>query len=76
MNVADSDWLTRSLVARGWTPAAEEEAQVFVVTTCSVREKPEQKVYSLLGRLKEYADKNPKIFAAVDGCYSDRKSVV
>lgn len=72
MNVADSDWLTRSLVARGWTPAAEEEAQVFVVTTCSVREKPEQKVYSLLGRLKEYADRNPEVFAAVGGCVAQQ----
>ena len=51
MNVADADWLTQALVSRGRTEAADSDAQVFVVTTCSVREKPEQKVYSLLGRL-------------------------
>lgn len=72
MNVADSDWLTRSLVARGWTPVAEDAAQVFVVTTCSVREKPEQKVYSLLGRLKEYADRDPEVFVAVGGCVAQQ----
>lgn len=72
MNVADSDWLTQALVSRGWTPVPENEAQVFVVTTCSVREKPEQKVYSLLGRLKEYADGNPEVFVAVGGCVAQQ----
>lgn len=72
MNVADSDWLTQALVSRGWTPVDEPEAQVFVVTTCSVREKPEQKVYSLLGRLKGYADRNPEVFVAVGGCVAQQ----
>ena len=72
MNVADSDWLTQALVSRGWTPVDEPEAEVFIVTTCSVREKPEQKVYSLLGRLKGYADRNPGAFVAVGGCVAQQ----
>ena len=72
MNVADSDWLTQALVSRGWTPVDEPEAQVFVVTTCSVREKPEQKVYSLLGRLKGFADRSPEVFVAVGGCVAQQ----
>lgn len=72
MNVADSDWLTQVLSARGWIPTAEEDAQVFIVNTCSVREKPEQKVYSLLGRLKSYLDSNPEIFVAVGGCVAQQ----
>jgi len=72
MNVADADWLTQSLVSRGWTEAGESDAQVFVVTTCSVREKPEQKVYSLLGRLKSYADRSPDVFVAVGGCVAQQ----
>lgn len=72
MNVADGDWLTQSLVSRGWTQAPEADAQVFVVTTCSVREKPEQKVYSLLGRLKAYVDRNPDVFVAVGGCVAQQ----
>ncbi|MDO9633214.1 MAG: hypothetical protein Q7I92_15045, partial [Humidesulfovibrio sp.] len=51
MNVGDSDWLARALVSRGWRQVAEEDAWLFVVNTCSVRDKPEQKVYSELGRL-------------------------
>ena len=72
MNVADADWLTQALVSRGWTEAAESDAQVFVVTTCSVREKPEQKVYSLLGRLKSHVDRDPNVFVAVGGCVAQQ----
>ncbi len=72
MNVADADWLTQALVSRGWAAVSEGEAQVFVVTTCSVREKPEQKVYSLLGRLKSHVDRNPDVFVAVGGCVAQQ----
>jgi tRNA-2-methylthio-N6-dimethylallyladenosine synthase len=72
MNVADSDWLSQALVSRGWTEVPEDEAQVFLVTTCSVREKPEQKVYSLLGRLKGYADRDPSVFVGVGGCVAQQ----
>jgi hypothetical protein len=37
-----------------------------------VREKPEQKVYSLLGRLKSHADRNPEVFVAVGGCVAQQ----
>lgn len=72
MNVADGHWLAQNLTSRGWTAVAEEDAQVFLITTCSVREKPEQKVYSLLGRLKEYVDQNPDVFVAVGGCVAQQ----
>ncbi|NDY58988.1 tRNA (N6-isopentenyl adenosine(37)-C2)-methylthiotransferase MiaB [Desulfovibrio sulfodismutans] len=72
MNVGDSDWLSRSLVAQGLTPAPENEADIFVVNTCSVREKPELKVYSILGRLAEYALEKPDLFIAVGGCVAQQ----
>ncbi len=72
MNVGDSDWLSRSLVAQGLTPAPEDEADIFVVNTCSVREKPELKVYSVLGRLAEYARENPDLLIAVGGCVAQQ----
>ena len=65
MNVADSDWLSRRLDALGWEKSPERDAEVFIVNTCSVRDKPEQKVYSVLGRLAEYRRDNPRAFAAV-----------
>ncbi len=42
MNVHDSQWLGGALRARGFAEAPLEDAQVVVVNTCSVREKPEQ----------------------------------
>lgn len=71
MNVHDSDWLIRAMESRGWEAVEESEAEVFVVNTCSVREKPEQKVYSVLGRLGALC-KTPGAFVAVGGCVAQQ----
>ena len=72
MNVHDSDWLARALESRGWVAAAEDEAQVYILNTCSVREKPEQKVYSELGRIAAHLRRDPAVFAAVGGCVAQQ----
>ncbi len=72
MNVGDSDWLARALVSRGWRQVAEDEAWLFVLNTCSVRDKPEQKVYSELGRLAAHGRKKPGLMAAVGGCVAQQ----
>ncbi|MDD3313812.1 tRNA (N6-isopentenyl adenosine(37)-C2)-methylthiotransferase MiaB [Pseudodesulfovibrio sp.] len=72
MNVHDSEWLARALEARGWEPAGEDEAQVYILNTCSVRDKPEQKVYSELGRVAAHLRRDPAVFAAVGGCVAQQ----
>lgn len=73
MNVNDSAWLARSLRARGFQETARpEDAGVIILNTCSVRDKPEQKVYSQLGRLRSIFDRNPEAFAAVGGCVAQQ----
>lgn len=72
MNVHDSDWLSRALKSRGWEEAGEEDAQVYVLNTCSVREKPEQKVYSELGRIGAHLKRDETVFAAVGGCVAQQ----
>lgn len=73
MNVSDSDWLGRSLMSMGFENTdSQDRADFFIINTCSVREKPEQKVYSLLGRLKSYHEKNPLVFACVGGCVAQQ----
>lgn len=52
MNVNDSAWLSRSLIGRGFIQESVENAQIILVNTCSVREKPEQKVLSTLGQIR------------------------
>ncbi len=69
MNVCDSEWLAQALEIRGWEPASEEEADAILVNTCSVREKPEQKVYSQLGRLRR---SNPGAVVGVGGCVAQQ----
>jgi len=55
MNVYDSEQMLRDLAAAGYVETHnDDEADIFVLNTCSVRDKPEQKVYSLLGRLKRH----------------------
>lgn len=72
MNVHDSQWLGRALMTRGFTEAPLEEAQVVVVNTCSVREKPEQKVISALGRIRQVTGGNPGVLVGVAGCVAQQ----
>ena len=72
MNVHDSQWLARALEARGFCEAPLEEAHVVVVNTCSVREKPEQKVMSTLGRIRQVTGNSPRVLVAVTGCVAQQ----
>ena len=72
MNVHDSHWLGRALNARGFFEAPLEDAQVVVVNTCSVREKPEQKVMSTLGRIRQVSGGNPAVLVCVAGCVAQQ----
>lgn len=73
MNVSDSDWLKRTLASRGFTECEKpEDASVFIVNTCSVREKPEQKVYSLLGRINVMTKGREDVIVAVGGCVAQQ----
>lgn len=71
MNVGDSQWIARSLRSCGWEEVPEAQADVILVNTCSVRDKPEQKVYSLLGRLAMIV-RETGAFVAVGGCVAQQ----
>jgi tRNA-2-methylthio-N6-dimethylallyladenosine synthase len=72
MNVHDSLWLKHSLELLGWRESSEDQADALILNTCSVRDKPEQKVYSHLGRLRDYWEHNPDILVAVGGCVAQQ----
>ena len=72
MNVNDSFWLSRSLTRLGFQETGFEDARIFILNTCSVREKPEQKVYSLLGRIRRATKNNPNALVAVGGCVAQQ----
>ncbi|MBQ9105254.1 MAG: MiaB/RimO family radical SAM methylthiotransferase, partial [Mailhella sp.] len=69
MNVNDSQWVARALERRGFEETSLEKTDVVFLNTCSVREKPEQKVYSALGRVYQA---NPRAVVGVAGCVAQQ----
>ena len=67
MNVYDSDRIRDILVAAGYRPVdpAQETVDVFILNTCSVREKPRQKVLAAIAQARAA---NPAVIVVVAGC--------
>jgi len=73
MNVHDSEKMAGSLAAMGYSPAETvEEADVYLMNTCSIREKAQEKVFSRIGVVKEL--KNEKdLLIGVAGCVAQQE---
>ncbi len=66
MNVYESDRIRDILMAGGHEPAGDADgADVLILNTCSVREKPRQKVVSAIAQAKAA---NPRLRVVVAGC--------
>ncbi len=73
MNVRDSDALAALLSENGHMMAAsEEEADIVIVNTCSVREKAEDKAIGKLGILTATKRLRPNRIIGVMGCMAQR----
>ncbi len=73
MNVRDSDILARRLRAKGLTEAeTEEEADVVIVNSCSVRGKAEDKALGKLGLLCATKRDRPNRVIGLTGCMAQR----
>ena len=73
MNEDDSSQIYSYLSGAGYEPALkEEDAEIFILVTCSVREKPENKALSKLGELNLLKAENPNIIIGVCGCMAQR----
>ena len=72
MNIYDSERVSALLINRGWTPVAEAgQADIIIINSCSVREKPLQKLFSCIGRyLPVIRKKGIKIF--IMGCVAQQ----
>jgi tRNA-2-methylthio-N6-dimethylallyladenosine synthase len=51
----------------------EEEADVILLNTCSIREKAQEKVFSQLGRWKQLKRDNPRVVIGVGGCVASQE---
>lgn len=73
MNEYDSLRVERVLAQDGYVLTSEPaEADVIFVNTCSVRAKAEQKVFSLLGRLRKLKNRKPSLVIIVGGCVAQQ----
>ncbi|MFW2439708.1 MAG: tRNA (N6-isopentenyl adenosine(37)-C2)-methylthiotransferase MiaB [Arenicellales bacterium] len=50
-----------------------EQADVLLLNTCSVREKAQEKVFSQLGRWREWKLENPELVIGVGGCVASQE---
>jgi tRNA-2-methylthio-N6-dimethylallyladenosine synthase len=50
-----------------------EHADILLLNTCSVRDKAQEKVFSLLGRWRELKEQRPNLIIAVGGCVASQE---
>ena len=50
-----------------------QEADVLLLNTCSVREKAQEKVFSMLGQWRELKQKRPELIIGVGGCVASQE---
>lgn len=77
MNAKDSEKLLGILTQIGYEETTkEEEADLIVYNTCTVRENANQKVFGRLGFLNSLKRKNPNLMIALCGCMMQEEAVV
>jgi tRNA-2-methylthio-N6-dimethylallyladenosine synthase len=73
MNEHDSERMLALLKGCGYQETKRpEEADVILVNTCTVRAKPEQKAYSLIGRFQQLKENNPALIVGIAGCVAQQ----
>lgn len=73
MNVADSEQIVQVLSQDYVLTRRPEEADLFLINTCAVRRKAEDKVRSLLGSLKALKRRRPGMLLGVGGCVAQQE---
>ncbi len=73
MNHADSQQMARYLAPEYEVTCRAEEADLYLINTCAIRRKSEEKLYSLLGSLKFLKARNPRLILGVGGCVAQQE---
>jgi tRNA-2-methylthio-N6-dimethylallyladenosine synthase len=73
MNVHDSEKVTALLEQSGLVSSgSEQDADLLVINTCSIRDKAEHQLYSDLGLLRAWKAERPGRIVAVGGCVAEQ----
>ncbi len=76
MNEHDSEVIAALLESMDYCrTASPEESDLIVINTCAVRQKPEDKVSSLLGKFYELKKEKPDLIIAVTGCMTQQEDL-
>ena len=74
MNRADSERMAGILEDLGWEATDDEDqADLILYNTCTIRDNAEQKVYSYLGRQAKRKHRNPALTLVVAGCVAQQE---
>lgn len=74
MNVHDSEKVSALLEGAGLVVSGgEQDADLLVINTCSIRDKAEHQLYSDLGLLRAWKAERPGRMVAVGGCVAEQQ---
>ena len=52
---------------------SEEQADLLILNTCSIREKAQERVFHQIGRWRKIKEKNPDLKIAIGGCVASQE---
>jgi len=74
MNENDSERMYSLLEMANFTPVTTpDQADLIIINSCSVREKPVHKVHSEVGTYRKLKEKNPNLKIGVGGCVGSQE---
>ncbi len=77
MSAKDGEKLQGILESCGYTVSEDEDdTDIILFTTCTVRENANQKLYGRIGRLKHQVERRPGMILGITGCMMQEKDEV
>jgi tRNA-2-methylthio-N6-dimethylallyladenosine synthase len=74
INQSDSERIAQAVARLDYVPTDQiEAADLLLLNTCSVRDKAEQKVYSVLGSWKVFKEQREGLIIGVGGCVAQQE---
>jgi len=74
MNVNDSEYIIGQLEQLGYSRTRDIfKSDLILLNTCCVRENVEQKIYSLISKIKKIKENNPSLILGICGCMAQKE---
>jgi len=74
MNVNDSEYIIGQLIKLEYSITEDIfKSDLILLNTCCVRAKVEQKIYSLIGKIKEIKENNSNVLLGICGCMAQKE---